>query len=134
GNPTELSVPSELNELNKLNQRLLLIGPVGYLDFLLLTRNAGKVLTDSGGLQKEAYFAKVPCITLDDATGWPETVDDGWNTLVGSDRARIIDAVRHFEPQGEQRRLFGNGHAAESIVDLLASRTYNRHQYREKRP
>ncbi|MFP3898645.1 MAG: UDP-N-acetylglucosamine 2-epimerase [Dehalococcoidia bacterium] len=57
---------------------------------------------------------------MDDATGWPETVEDGWNTLVGSDRDRIIDAVRQFEPKGEQGNVFGDGHAAQKIVEIIA--------------
>jgi len=77
-------------------------------------------LTDSGGLQKEAYFSKVPCITLDEATGWPETVEDGWNILVGSNRDKIIEAVKHFAPAGKQRGVFGDGKAAERIAEVLA--------------
>lgn len=96
-----------------------LIAPVGYLDSIMLTANARKVLTDSGGLQKEAYFSHVPCITLDETTGWVETVEDGWNTLVGSNGDAIIKAVKHFEPAGVQRQVFGNGRAAEKIVSLL---------------
>ena len=65
-----------------------LIGPVDYLDSIVLVRNARKVVTDSDGLQREAYFAGVPCITLDEATAWVETVKDGWNTLVSSDPER----------------------------------------------
>ncbi len=75
------------------------------IEMLVLTKNAGKILTDSGGLQKEAYFAKVPCITLDTVSAWPETVEDGWNMVVGEEtechqikRKNIIDAVRSFEP------------------------------------
>jgi UDP-N-acetylglucosamine 2-epimerase len=98
---------------------MILIAPVGYLDSLVLTQNAKKVLTDSGGLQKEAYFAGVPCITLDEATGWPETVEDGWNILVGSHRNKIIAAVKHFEPAGKQRDVFGNGRAAEKVAKVL---------------
>jgi UDP-N-acetylglucosamine 2-epimerase len=101
---------------------MILISPVGYLDSIVLTRNARKVLTDSGGLQKEAYFSRVPCITLDEATGWPETVEDGWNTLVTSSTEKIIEAIRHFEPRGKQRKVFGDGKAVERIVEILASK------------
>jgi UDP-N-acetylglucosamine 2-epimerase len=96
-----------------------LISPVGYLDSIMLTRNASKVLTDSGGLQKEAYFSKVPCITLDEATGWPETVEDGWNILVGSDRDKIVQAAKDFEPKGKPRDVFGDGRAAEKIAEIV---------------
>jgi len=102
---------------NAPNMRL--IEPVGYLDSIILTTNARKVLTDSGGLQKEAYFSRVPCITLDEMTGWVETVEDGWNTLVGSNREAIIEAVKHFEPKGKQRDVFGDGKAAERIVETI---------------
>jgi len=98
---------------------LHLLPPVGYLDSLILTQNASKVLTDSGGLQKEAYFAGVPCITLDDSTGWPETVEDGWNILVGSRREEIIESVRRFRPEGTQREIFGDGRAAQRIVQAM---------------
>jgi len=98
---------------------IILISPVGYLDSIILTRNARKVLTDSGGLQKEAYFSKVPCITLDEATGSPETVEDGWNILVGSNKGKIVEAVRHFKPEGNQRNVFGDGKASERIVKLI---------------
>ena len=98
-----------------------LIAPVGYLDSIILTANARKVLTDSGGLQKEAYFSQVPCITLDETTGWVETVEDGWNTLVGSNRDVIIEAVKHFEPRGKQRDVFGDGKAAERIAGIISS-------------
>jgi len=99
---------------------LLLIPPVGYLDSIVLTKNARKVLTDSGGLQKEAYFSKVPCITLDEATGWPETVEDGWNILVGADKEKIIEAVRDFEPKGKQRNVFGDGKAAQKMASSIS--------------
>jgi len=107
---------------------MILISPVGYLDSIVLTRNARKVLTDSGGLQKEAYFSRVPCITLDEATGWPETVEDGWNTLVTSSTEKIIEAIRHFEPRGKQRKVFGDGKATERIVEVLAASDKNSHQ------
>lgn len=76
--------------------------------------------------QKEAYFAKVPCITLDTVSAWSETVEDGWNMVVGKEndrqqiqRKNIIDAVRSFEPNEKQLNIFGNGKAAEIICDLL---------------
>lgn len=103
------------------NCSICCIAPVGYLDSIVLTKNAKKILTDSGGLQKEAYFSKIPCITLDEATGWPETVEDGWNILVGSDKNKIVAASRHFEPKGEQRDVFGDGMTAERIGAILSS-------------
>ena len=114
-----------INQSLITNHQLLLIDPVGYLDSIILTQNAKKVLTDSGGLQKEAYFSKVPCITLDEATGWPETVEDGWNTLVSSNKDKIIEAVKRFGSKGNQRDVFGDGKAAERIVEILASSRYN---------
>jgi len=100
---------------------MLLITPVGYLDSIILVTNARKVLTDSGGLQKEAYFSRVPCITLDEATCWPETVEDGWNTLTGSDGKKIIWAVNHFQPEHKQREIFGDGRAADKITKIISS-------------
>jgi len=99
---------------------VLLTAPVGYLDSISLTVNARKVLTDSGGLQKEAYFSEVPCIVLDETTGWTEVLEDGWSTLAGADRERIVDAIREFDPAGRQRQVFGDGRAAESIAAILA--------------
>jgi len=104
----------------KYAPNITLIDPVGYLDSIMLTRNARKVLTDSGGLQKEAYFAMVPCITLDETTGWVETVEDGWNTLVASNKKKIIEAIKHFQPKGKQRDVFGDGKAAEKIIETIS--------------
>jgi len=103
----------------KAAQNMMLISPVGYLDSIILTQNAKRILTDSGGLQKEAYFSKVPCITLDEATGWPETVEDGWNILVGSDKGKIAEAAMNFKPNGLQRDVFGDGRAAERIAEIM---------------
>ena len=98
-----------------------LLDPLGYRDMLLLESHARCVLTDSGGVQKEAFFFGVPCVTLRDETEWPETVECGWNVLAGSDVDRIVAAASRPLPQGERPLLFGDGHAAEKIVEVLES-------------
>ncbi len=98
---------------------LTIIPPVGYLDMLVLTKNARMLLTDSGGLQKEAYFLETPCITLRDRTEWVETVEDGWNILVSADKEAIIEAVRIFQPQGRTRALYGDGKASQKVCEIL---------------
>lgn len=102
------------------NPHVTLIDPVGYLDMLQLEVNAKKILTDSGGVQKEAFFAKVPCITMRDETEWVETVELGTNVLVGADQSKILEAVHRFEVDFAQvPEVFGNGHAADKIMDRL---------------
>ncbi len=95
------------------------IEPVSYLDMLTLELGARLILTDSGGVTREAYFAGVPCITLREETEHVETVECGWNTLVGTDPARIVRAVRAFQPGGPRPPVFGNGRAGEKIVRIL---------------
>jgi UDP-N-acetylglucosamine 2-epimerase (non-hydrolysing) len=101
------------------NCKLKIISPVGYLDMLILEKNAKKILTDSGGVQKEAYWSKVPCITLMEGTGWPETVKAGWNILVGIDKEKIIEAIKKFNLKTKQYNYFGNGKSAKKIVKIL---------------
>ncbi|MCK4443129.1 MAG: UDP-N-acetylglucosamine 2-epimerase (non-hydrolyzing) [Thermoplasmata archaeon] len=103
----------------RLDDAIKLIEPVGYLDFTRLAMNAKKVLTDSGGVQKEAYFHGVPCITLREETEWVETVDNGWNILVGADREKILNAIRTFEPKGERSESYGDGKASEKIAKII---------------
>ena len=96
-----------------------LLEPLGYRDMLLLESNARCVLTDSGGVQKEAFFLGVPCVTLREETEWPETVECGWNVLASADPERIVAAAKRPAPKGERPLLFGDGHAAEKIVRSL---------------
>ena len=98
-----------------------MIPPAGYLDFAALASQARVVLTDSGGVQKEAYWYGVPCVTLRTTTEWVETVETGWNRLVGTDPEAIVAAVRDAAPQAERPQLYGDGHAAEKIADLLCT-------------
>jgi len=93
-----------------------LIEPVGYLDMLALEWAAYRILTDSGGVQKEAFFLGVPCVTLREETEWPETVDTGWNVLVGSRPEAILNAVYLPKPNSSEQNPFGKGDAAMSIA------------------
>ena len=97
------------------------IDPVSYLDILLLEKNAQVILTDSGGVQKEAYWFGVPCITLRDETEWVETVDAGWNVVVGADGEKIVEAGRRYKSDNPRPELYGDGRAAEKIVQYLAA-------------
>jgi UDP-N-acetylglucosamine 2-epimerase len=105
-----------------LGSHVHVIEPLGYLDMITLTRAARLVLTDSGGLQKEAYWVGVPCVTLRDETEWVETVECGWNRLVGSGSKQIVDAVRSFAPGEPRPALYGDGRAAARCVELLDAR------------
>ncbi len=95
-----------------------IISPVGYLEMILLLKNSRKVLTDSGGLQKEAYFLKKPCITLRDETEWIETLEGNWNFIVGANKNLILEkvGVNNF---GKQSDAFGDGKAGEKIAKHL---------------
>ena len=102
---------------------LRIIEPVGYLDMLMLEQHARLILTDSGGIQKEAYFFSVPCITLREETEWIETVAAGWNILVGADTKRIQHLIQTWQPEGTPPPIFGDGHAAANIASILAQQS-----------
>jgi UDP-N-acetylglucosamine 2-epimerase len=108
---------------HQFDSNLKMISPVGYLDFVALESRAQIILTDSGGIQKEAFFAKVPCITLRDETEWVETVEAGWNYLTGADKESIQrafhEAVQTKKP-AELPEIFGRGNASGLIVNRLA--------------
>jgi UDP-GlcNAc3NAcA epimerase len=107
------------------NASLRLLEPVGYFDMIALEKSARMLLTDSGGMQKEAYWLKVPCITLRDETEWIETVENGWNILTGADREQIIETVRTFKAPSEHPPLSGDGQAAEKILDAICQESLN---------
>ncbi len=92
--------------------------PLGYLELTALLCHARAVLTDSGGLQKEAYLARVPCITLRPSTEWTETVESGWNVLVDLDRDAALAALER-RPPDEHPPLYGDGRAGERVVAAL---------------
>ena len=102
----------------RAERELILLRPLGYLDFSGLVLNSAAVLTDSGGVQKEAYVAGVRCVTLRDTTEWTETVDAGWNTLVGLDPAAAQAALAKPLPTAHPE-LYGDGHAAERVVSAV---------------
>ena len=70
-------------------------------------------------MQKEAYIFEVPCITLRNTTEWFETLEDGWNVLVGTDKGKIVKKANEFEPKGKQRNVFGDGRASEKIAEII---------------
>ena len=111
------------NKISMFNPALRIIDPVGYFDIVALQKSALMILTDSGGMQKEAYWSQVPCITLRDETEWVETIETGWNVLAGADYDRIIQAVVTIKPHMEQPPLYGDGHAAEKIIEALGVRS-----------
>ncbi len=99
-----------------------LIDPVSYFDMLTLERRARAILTDSGGVQKEAYWFKVPCLTLREETEWLETVRSGWNVLAGTETRRIVREVNSLprrEPYRKWKGTFGDGRASQRIVQTL---------------
>lgn len=109
-------------QLKHLGQGVQIVDPLGYLDMVLVERNAALVATDSGGVQKEAFFFEVPCVTLRTETEWTELVDLGWNRILPPESGRTVaDGIRTaLGTQGRKGRPYGDGKASERIAQLLA--------------
>lgn len=103
----------------QFGNNVCVIEPVGYYDMMVLEENARIIATDSGGVQREAYFLSKPCLTLRDETEWTETVQVGWNKLVGVDIEQITHEWKSFTPPSEQPPIFGDGTAGEKIAKIL---------------
>jgi len=104
-------------------KEIQLTDPLSYFDMLALERHAKAILTDSGGVQKEAYWFRVPCLTLRKETEWVETIRGGWNVLVGTETSRIVKEVERRKwkkPSRRGRGIFGDGKASEKIVQIIA--------------
>ncbi len=103
----------------RVENEITLIEPVSYVDFVRLLDGTERVATDSGGVQKEAFFLDTPCVTLRDETEWVETIDAGWNVLVGADEAAIARELTEPVTLPEKPELYGDGDAAEQIVTAI---------------
>jgi UDP-N-acetylglucosamine 2-epimerase (non-hydrolysing) len=103
---------------------LEVIDSVGYLDFVRLLDASERVATDSGGVQKEAFYLDTPCVTMRDETEWVETVESGWNVLVGADRRAISDELSMERNLSDKPTPYGEGSAAENIVKILTKKIY----------
>jgi UDP-N-acetylglucosamine 2-epimerase (non-hydrolysing) len=100
---------------------LEVIDPVGYIDFVRLVDDAERVATDSGGVQKEAFYLDTPCVTMRDETEWRETTECGWNRMVGSDSAKIREALTADDWPESKPDLYGNGQASQRVIEVLES-------------
>ena len=103
----------------QLADSLRIIDPIGYFDMLTLEENARLIATDSGGVQREAYYMSIPCLTLRDETEWVGTVDVGWNKLVGAEQQAILENWFSFSPPAEHPFIYGDGTAAQLIAGIL---------------
>lgn len=115
-----------INENGPEIKNIKIIEPVGYFDMITLLSNCKAVFTDSGGVQKESYFFKKPCITLRDETEWVELVDYGFNTLVGAAKEKILEAESNIKNQNidSSTQLYGDGNTGNKIVQLLIEGYY----------
>lgn len=119
--PRTRAVLQKAGRLEQLARRVILINPLGYLDMVQMEKYSALIATDSGGVQKEAFFYQVPCITLRDETEWVELVDAGWNQLVSpTDAGRIANSIWQARGhRGSNIKPYGEGNAAQIIVERL---------------
>ena len=110
---------AKMAELNLSFSNVEVIEPVSYLEMLLLEKNAQVIFTDSGGVQKEAFFFGVSCITMRDETEWVETVESGWNRLVGADFQMIVEAFHERKTGDSAANYYGDGTAAAQMIELI---------------
>jgi len=105
------------------SENILLTKPLGYLDFLILLSKAEVVITDSGGVQKEAFFFQKPCITLRETTEWKETIELGQNILVGTNKRMILEGIKHAQTcnLNHNNKLFGDGTTGKKIISILTN-------------
>lgn len=101
------------------HKNIQVVEPIGYLDMIMLEKHATKILTDSGGVQKEAYFMKTPCITLRTETEWVETVESGWNVIVNTDVDKILEYATKDTIPNSHPDFYGDGMASEKIAERL---------------
>ncbi len=117
----------EYQLIKNINANLVLAEPVSYIDMIILESNARVILTDSGGVQKESYFFKVPAVIPREETEWVEIAEAGWSALAGADRQRIISAALDFYNKGINKEwisFYGNGDSAGKIVDIIKNSLY----------
>lgn len=121
--PRTEGILKEYNMFERLKRckSVNIVDPIGYIEFIRLIQDASKVITDSGGVQKEAYLCSVPCITIRRNTEWVETVDLGWNILTDTITAKIVAAVRNWEPHGRTKPIFGDGRTSTRIGNFIKS-------------
>jgi len=118
--PVHPRTQKALSKVNvHLEENVRIIDPVGYFDMLVLEENARLIATDSGGVQREAYYLEVPCLTLRDETEWVATIETGWNKLVGADQKLILDNWFDFVLPAEHPPIYGNGTAGEHIAEVI---------------
>lgn len=105
------------NNIN-FNNRIKIINPLSYLDFLFLQFHSKRIITDSGGIQKEAYILSKPCITIRPETEWIETVNNGWNVLLDPYSDNFVEVIKSFNPQNERKEIFGKN-VAKGMLELI---------------
>jgi len=121
--PRTRKVLTEIGSLGETSRHIRLVEPLGYLDMMMLEKHAKLIATDSGGVQKEAFFHGVPCVTFRESTEWVELLELGWNRLIPPLNVAIIESgLREALRSSPDRREspYGDGHAAEHIVRILA--------------